>query len=47
MFESELGRVDLMGLDREQMRPYRSEIQMIFQDPLFLSKPQNDGSLYN
>ena len=40
MFESELGRVDLMGLDREQMRPYRSEIQMIFQDPYSSLNPR-------
>ena len=40
MFESELGRVDLMSLDREQMRPYRSEIQMIFQDPYSSLNPR-------
>ncbi len=40
MFESEQGRVDLMTLDREQMRPYRSEIQMIFQDPYSSLNPR-------
>lgn len=40
LFESERGRVDLMGLEREQMRPYRSEIQMIFQDPYSSLNPR-------
>ena len=40
LFESERGKVDLMSLSREMMRPYRSEIQMIFQDPYSSLNPR-------
>ncbi|MCO4784233.1 MAG: dipeptide ABC transporter ATP-binding protein [Candidatus Cloacimonetes bacterium] len=40
IFHSKRGKVDLMQLDRDSMRPYRSEIQMIFQDPYSSLNPR-------
>ncbi|PCJ21220.1 MAG: peptide ABC transporter substrate-binding protein [Candidatus Cloacimonadota bacterium] len=40
IFHSKRGKVDLMKLDRDAMRPYRSEIQMIFQDPYSSLNPR-------
>jgi oligopeptide/dipeptide ABC transporter ATP-binding protein len=40
LFDSKMGRVNLTELDRESMRPYRSEIQMIFQDPYSSLNPR-------
>lgn len=40
IFHSERGKVDLLELDRDAMRPYRSEIQMIFQDPYSSMNPR-------
>lgn len=40
IFHSERGKVDLMELDRDAIRPYRSEIQMIFQDPYSSLNPR-------
>jgi oligopeptide transport system ATP-binding protein len=40
LFHSERGVVDLCELDRDAMRPYRSEIQMIFQDPYSSLNPR-------
>lgn len=40
IFHSKRGPVDLMELDRDAMRPYRSEIQMIFQDPYSSLNPR-------
>jgi len=34
------GPVDLAGLSRSQMRPYRSDLQMIFQDPYSSLNPR-------
>src|SRR6187401_1002381 len=34
------GPVDLVALSRNQMRPYRSDIQMIFQDPYSSLNPR-------
>ncbi len=35
-----MGKTDLMQLGRAQMKPYRSEIQMVFQDPLAALDPR-------
>jgi ABC-type oligopeptide transport system ATPase subunit len=37
------GDVDLLPLTRQQMRPYRADIQMVFQDPVFLAESAQDG----
>jgi ABC-type oligopeptide transport system ATPase subunit len=40
-YRSEAGEgVNLAGLDRREMRPYRSDIQMIFQDPYSSLNPR-------
>ena len=39
------GAVDLANLSRRQMRPYRSELQMIFQDPYSSLNPRMTVSL--
>jgi len=40
IFHSERGPVDLLSLSRSQMKPYRREIQMIFQDPFSSLNPR-------
>lgn len=40
IFHSDRGKVNLLELDRDAMRPYRSEIQMIFQDPYSSMNPR-------
>ncbi|MDH3719686.1 MAG: ATP-binding cassette domain-containing protein [Planctomycetota bacterium] len=40
LFHSEKGVVDLLGLSRSEMRPLRSQIQMIFQDPFSSLNPR-------
>lgn len=39
-FESESGKVELSGLSRRAYRPYRSEIQMVYQDPFSSLNPR-------
>ena len=39
-FESERGKVELSGLSRRAYRPYRSEIQMVYQDPFSSLNPR-------
>src|SRR5262249_16781000 len=40
MYHHEAGAVDLASLGRRQMRPYRSDLQMIFQDPYSSLNPR-------
>ena len=40
LYHHKNGVVDLAGLSRSQMRPYRSDIQMIFQDPYSSLNPR-------
>ena len=40
LYHSPSGVVDLMALNRSAMRPYRSDIQMIFQDPYSSLNPR-------
>ncbi|MAJ28115.1 hypothetical protein CBD41_01690 [bacterium TMED181] len=39
-FESDRGKVELSGLSRSDYRPYRSEIQMVYQDPFSSLNPR-------
>jgi oligopeptide transport system ATP-binding protein len=39
-FASERGEVDLLALSRRKLRPYRSDLQMIFQDPYSSLNPR-------
>jgi len=39
-FASERGEVDLLALSRRRLRPYRSDLQMIFQDPYSSLNPR-------
>ncbi|MGB1071950.1 MAG: ABC transporter ATP-binding protein, partial [Planctomycetota bacterium] len=39
-FASERGKVELSGLGRRDYRPYRSEIQMVYQDPFSSLNPR-------
>src|SRR4029079_12979885 len=40
IYQHETGPVDLASLNRRQMRPYRSDLQMIFQDPYSSLNPR-------
>src|SRR5215475_5529470 len=40
LYQHKSGIVDLASLSRAQMRPYRSDIQMIFQDPYSSLNPR-------
>src|SRR5262250_1670066 len=40
LYQHKNGVVDLASLSRSQMRPYRSDIQMIFQDPYSSLNPR-------
>jgi ABC-type oligopeptide transport system ATPase subunit len=40
LYRSATGEVDLLPLTRQQMRPYRADIQMVFQDPYSSLNPR-------
>src|SRR5262250_3584744 len=40
LYKSATGDVDLLPLTRQQMRPYRADIQMVFQDPYSSLNPR-------
>ena len=40
LYRSDAGEVDLLPLTRNQMRPYRADIQMVFQDPYSSLNPR-------
>src|SRR5574338_139111 len=40
LYNYEKGAVDLASLNRHQMRPYRTDLQMIFQDPYSSLNPR-------
>jgi peptide/nickel transport system ATP-binding protein len=40
LYRSAAGDVDLLPLTRQQMRPYRADIQMVFQDPYSSLNPR-------
>jgi len=40
LYKSASGDVDLLPLTRQQMRPYRADIQMVFQDPYSSLNPR-------
>ena len=40
LYTSATGAVDLLPLTRQQMRPYRADIQMVFQDPYSSLNPR-------
>jgi peptide/nickel transport system ATP-binding protein len=40
LYQSTTGAVDLLPLTRKQMRPYRADIQMVFQDPYSSLNPR-------
>ena len=40
LYQSATGDVDLLPLTRNQMRPYRADIQMVFQDPYSSLNPR-------
>jgi oligopeptide transport system ATP-binding protein len=40
LYQSSTGPVDLLPLTRKQMRPYRADIQMVFQDPYSSLNPR-------
>src|SRR4051812_3991173 len=40
IYHHETGEIDLASLNRRQMRPYRTDIQMIFQDPYSSLNPR-------
>jgi oligopeptide transport system ATP-binding protein len=40
VYQSSTGSVDLLPLTRKQMRPYRADIQMVFQDPYSSLNPR-------
>ena len=40
LYKSATGDVDLLPLTRQQMRPYRTDIQMVFQDPYSSLNPR-------
>jgi ABC-type oligopeptide transport system ATPase subunit len=40
LYKSATGEVDLLPLTRQQMRPYRADIQMVFQDPYSSLNPR-------
>ena len=40
LYKASSGEVDLLPLTRQQMRPYRADIQMVFQDPYSSLNPR-------
>lgn len=40
VYRHKAGKVDLLSLNRRQMRPYRADLQMIFQDPYSSLNPR-------